>query len=97
MFERMKEKRKTAVAVEYNPEDQAPVIVASGHGFLADKIVTVAKEEGVPIHEDAPLADTLSKLQIGECIPKELYSVVAEVLVYVDDCDRIKKKLNYKK
>lgn len=97
MFGQKKSERKTAVALEYNPEEQAPKIVATGKGILADKIVDVAQKERVPVHEDAPLANTLSKLEIGEYIPKELYSVVAEVLVYVDQMDHMKKKLNWKK
>lgn len=97
MFGQKKSERKTAVALEYNPEEQAPKIVATGKGILADKIVDVAQKEGVPVHEDAPLANTLSKLEIGEYIPKELYSIVGEVLVYVDKMDHIKKKLNWKK
>ena len=93
MFGQKKSERKTAVALEYNPEEQAPKIVATGKGILADKIVDVAQKEGVPVHEDAPLANTLSKLQIGDMIPPELYEVVAEILVFVDDMDRMKAKL----
>ena len=44
------------------------------------------------MHEDSKLADTLSKLEIGEMIPPELYEVVAEILVFVDAMDRIKAK-----
>ena len=47
----------------------------------------------VPIYEDSKLADTLSKLEIGEMIPPELYTVVAEILVFVDECDKIKGKV----
>lgn len=90
-------KKKTAVAIEYNPDEMAPKIIASGKGYLADKIITTAKEAKVPVHQDAPLANTLSKLEIGEYIPKELYEVVAEILVYVDDCDHIKKKMSLKR
>ncbi|MDO5292088.1 MAG: EscU/YscU/HrcU family type III secretion system export apparatus switch protein [bacterium] len=90
-------RNKTAVALEYSPDEQAPKIIASGRGYLADKIVTAANESKVPVHQDAPLAKTLSKLEIGEYIPKELYGVVADILVYVDEADRIKKKLNLKK
>ena len=44
------------------------------------------------MHEDSKLADTLSKLEIGEMIPPELYEVVAEILVFVDAMDKIKAK-----
>lgn len=93
----MEQRRKTAVALSYQPEEQAPKIIASGKGQIADRMITVAANEGVPIHKDAPLANTLSKLEIGDYIPKELYEVVAEILVYVDSCDQLKNKLGITK
>ena len=85
-------KMKTAVALEYNPGEEAPKIIASGKGFLAEKIIEKAKESDVPVHKDEHLAQSLSRLEIGDYIPKELYQVVAEVLLFVDRLDRIKAK-----
>jgi flagellar biosynthesis protein len=85
---------KTAVAIAYEPGDAAPKILATGKGKLADKIIEKAKENNVPTYKDGKLADTLSKLQIGDMIPPELYGVVAEILVFVDDMDRMKAKLD---
>ena len=87
---------KTAVAVAYEPGDRAPRILASGKGEVAEKIIEKAKESDVPLYKDNKLADTLSKLKIGDAIPPELYDVVAEVLVFVDDMDRLKAKLDGK-
>lgn len=87
------EKEKTAVALAYDPGDMAPKILATGKGALADKIIEKAKENDVPLYKDNKLANTLSKLQIGDMIPPELYEVVAEILVFVDDMDRMKSKL----
>lgn len=87
------EKKKTAVALEYDPGDQAPKIIASGRGVLADKIIETAKESNVPIHKDERLANTLSRLEVGDFIPPELYEVVAEVLMFVDRLDRIKERV----
>lgn len=87
------EKKKTAVALEYDPADQAPKIIASGRGILADKIIESAKENEVPIHKDERLANTLSKLEVGDFIPPELYEVVAEVLMFVDRLDHIKERV----
>ena len=53
-----------------------------------------AKENDVPFYQDNKLAETLSKLQIGDTIPPELYDVVAEILVFVDDMDKMKAKLS---
>lgn len=84
---------KIAVALSYDPSEEAPQIIASGKGYLADKIVEKAKEENIPLHKDSRLADTLSKLDIGESIPPELYGVVAEILLFVDKADKIKEKM----
>jgi flagellar biosynthesis protein len=85
--------RKTAVALSYDPDDQAPKVIATGKGYLADKIIEKAKETDVPLHEDAKLAKTLSELALGDYIPQELYEVVAEILVFVDRMDRLKSKV----
>lgn len=82
---------KTAVALSYETGDQAPKILATGKGYVAEKIIEAAKEENVPIHKDEKLATTLSKLEIGDYIPKELYGVVAEILVFVDRVEGVKK------
>ena len=89
-----KQKVKQAVALEYDPADSAPKVIAMGRGALADKIIEQAKQADVPIHKDDKLANTLSKLQIGEMIPPELYEVVAEILMFVDSMDKIKAKVS---
>ena len=86
-------KPKTAIALEYNPNEEAPKILATGKGVLAEKIIEKAQEAGVPLHRDDQLADTLSRLDIGDMIPPELYEVVAEILVFVDAMDKIKAKM----
>lgn len=88
-----KEKVKQAVALEYDPNDDAPRVIASGRGVLAERIIAEAKKADVPLHRDDKLADTLSKLEIGDMIPPELYEVVAEILLFVDHMDKIKNKL----
>ena len=87
------EKLKQAIALEYDPSDEAPRVIASGRGILAEKIIEKAKENDVPVHQDDKLADTLSRLYIGDMIPPELYEVVAEILVFVDSMDKIKGKI----
>lgn len=89
----IKKKNKQAIALEYNPnEDAAPKVIASGQGVLAERILEEAKKNKVPVHKDSKLADTLSRLEIGQEIPPELYEVVAEILVFVDAMDKIKAK-----
>ena len=90
----MEEKKiKQAIALSYDPNDDAPTVVASGKGVLAERIIEKAKESDVPLHRDDSLAETLSKLEIGEMIPAELYEVVAEILVFVDSMNKIKGKM----
>lgn len=86
-------KPKTAVALAYEPGEKAPKILAAGKGALAEKIIDAAEEADVPTYKDDKLADTLSRLEIGSMIPPELYQVVAEILVFVNDMDKIRQKL----
>ena len=88
-------KTKISVALEYTPGEEAPKIIASGKGALAERIIDKAKEADVPVYQDSKLANTLSKLEIGDMIPPELYGVVAEILVFVDECDRIRGKIKH--
>ena len=94
--ENNRKKPKQAVALEYDPRDIAPRILAIGKGQVAERIIETAKKEDIPIHRDEKLAKTLSKLEIGDTIPPELYEVVAEVLVFVDRLEKIRGKLNDK-
>lgn len=87
------QKAKQVIALEYDPADSAPKVIAMGRGALAEKIIEQAKQADVPVHRDDKLANTLSKLQIGDMIPPELYEVVAEILVFVDGMDKIKAKV----
>lgn len=73
---------KKAVALQYGPGDNAPVIVASGMGYLAEKIVETAAENGVPIYEDNSLSTILTQLQLGQEIPESLYQAIVEIYVY---------------
>ncbi len=94
MKETKKDKPKQAIALSYNPEEDAPKVIASGKGALAERIIEKAKEAEVPVHRDDKLADTLSRLEIGDMIPPELYEVVAEILIFVDAMDKIKAKMD---
>lgn len=90
---RNEEKVKTAVALAYEAGDVAPKILATGKGELAERIIEKGKAGNVPLYKDNKLANTLSKLEIGDTIPPELYDVVAEILVFVDDMDRLRSKI----
>jgi flagellar biosynthesis protein len=72
-----------AVALRYTDDLPAPLVVASGRGALAEAILRIAKESGVPVVADAPLLDSLMELDVDTLIPEELYGVIAELLVFV--------------
>ena len=82
-----REPAKRAAALHYRPGDGAPVIVASGMGHLAEKIVEVATDNGVPVYEDTSLATVLSQMQLGREIPEELYQAVVEIYLYFLEFD----------
>lgn len=73
---------KKAVALKYDGGDIAPVIVATGMGYTAERIVQAALEHDVPVYEDTSLATLLSRLELGEAIPPELYKLVVDIYVY---------------
>ncbi|NMO96137.1 EscU/YscU/HrcU family type III secretion system export apparatus switch protein [Paenibacillus lemnae] len=84
---------KKAVALKYSPgESEAPIVTAKGQGRLAETILERAKANGVPVQEDAALVEVLSKLDLDQQIPPELYQLVAEVLTYVYQTENRAKK-----
>jgi flagellar biosynthesis protein len=78
------EKPTQAVALRYDRErDNAPRVVAKGQGHVAQNIIAIAREHGVPLHEDPNLVTTLNALDLDMEVPPELYRAVAEVLVFI--------------
>ena len=76
--------RSRAVALTYDAGSMpAPKVSAVGQGEVAERIMALAKEHGVPIREDPDLVTLLAQFDVGEIIPPELYVVVAEVLAFV--------------
>ena len=81
----MKEKwMKKAAAIHYDQaKNWAPRVVAKGKGHIAHQIVQIARQHGVPLHEDRNLANVLEALELESEIPAELYRAVAEILVFI--------------
>jgi len=76
--------QKKAIAIKYDKEQgDAPVVLASGKGQIAEQIIKAAREAGLEITQDADLAELLAKVPVGTEIPVELYQAVAEVLAFV--------------
>jgi len=76
-------KLRRAAALRYDKSASgAPKVVAAGAGLIADRIVEIAREQGVPVREDPALAEALARLELEQEIPSELFVAVAEVLVW---------------
>ncbi|MBW1914988.1 MAG: EscU/YscU/HrcU family type III secretion system export apparatus switch protein [Deltaproteobacteria bacterium] len=74
---------KKAVALKYDTEKgSAPKVSAKGHGMVAETIIELAREEGIPISEDSDLVSSLVKLDLEDEVPRELYMAVAEILAF---------------
>ena len=72
-----------AAALKYNAgKNKAPVVIASGSGYIADKVAEIAEENGIPVYRDAALSIMLSQLNLGSEVPEELYSAIVEIYVY---------------
>lgn len=82
--ENSRAKRNKAVALRYRvDEDPAPVVIASGYGQIADKIIGVAEEKGIPVYKDDSAASMLCMLEVGRNIPPELYEVIAAIYMQI--------------
>ena len=80
----MNERMKNAVALQYRHQvDRAPKVVAKGQGIIAERIIEIAAEHHIPLKRDPALIEVLSKMDLDQEIPPELYRAVAEVLAYV--------------
>lgn len=82
---------KKAVALKYEPgKSNAPRVTAKGKGLLAERIIEIAREQGIPVSEDPDLVAALIRLEFDEEIPPELYKAVAEILAFAYRLNRLK-------
>lgn len=91
-FNMMKRKQvngPAAAVLKFDKEvDEAPRVVAKGRGYVAEKIIETAREHGVYLQEDPVLVENLLDIDLGDCIPPQLYAVIAEILVFVWQIDK---------
>jgi flagellar biosynthesis protein len=79
-----RKKKEKVVALKYDVLKQgAPRVVAKGQGSLAERMLEVAREHGIPLKHDPELVEILSQLEVGKDIPAELYQAVAEVMIFI--------------
>jgi flagellar biosynthesis protein len=84
-------KIKKVAALKYENGYNAPIVTAAGMGVIADKIIEKAEDNDVPIVYNKEMAELLTKVDVGESIPAELYDVIAKIIVYVMDMDKNKR------
>ncbi len=78
-----------AAVVKYDEElGKAPVVVAHGKGRVAQQIIELAKENDIQIQEDSSLVANLLDMDLGDNIPPQLYSVMAEILLLIEEMDK---------
>jgi flagellar biosynthesis protein len=83
------EPRKRAVALKYDPTTAgAPKVVAKATGYAADRLLAIARANGVPIRDDPALVSVLSRLKIDQEIPPQLYRAVAAILAFLHNANR---------
>ncbi|MGZ4195994.1 MAG: EscU/YscU/HrcU family type III secretion system export apparatus switch protein [Solirubrobacteraceae bacterium] len=80
--------KRRATALSYEHGDHAPRVTATGTGLVAERIIAAAREAGVPVREDRALAQALGSLELGDDVPEELWTAVAETLAWAYKLDR---------
>ena len=76
-------KKQTAIALSYPKDFPAPFIVAKGKGYVAEKILELAEENGIPVVKEELATDVLSLYDIGSFIPEETYEVIAGIFAFL--------------
>ncbi len=84
----MSQTREVAIALGFNSADEAPKVLAAGHGHIARKILEIARQQDVHVHEHENLAEILANVPVGCEIPEEAYQLVAEILAFLYRTDR---------
>ncbi len=84
---------KKAAVLKYNKvQDAAPRLVAKGKGYLAERIIALAKEHGIPIVENAELLKVLLELDENQYVPEIIYQVIAEIYAFIIKLDESYEK-----
>ncbi len=88
------QKNLKAVAIKYDKNEVAPSIVAKGKGEIAQNIINKASNNNIAVYEDKKLVEDLLNIDIGDHIPEELYEVVAKILIFISDLDKLESYRN---
>ncbi|PRO66969.1 flagellar biosynthesis protein FlhS [Alkalicoccus urumqiensis] len=88
---RKKVSGRSAAVLRYDEAggDNEPQVIASGRGYVAERILALAEENGIPMEEDTFLLENLIDLDLGEQVPPQLYAVIAEILLLLEEMERM--------
>lgn len=79
----------SAAVIRYEEgKDDAPTVVAHGKGSIASQIIALAKENDIPLQEDASLVGNLIDMDLGQSVPPQLYAVIAEILLMIEEIEK---------
>ncbi|MDQ0256210.1 flagellar biosynthesis protein [Evansella vedderi] len=79
----------SAAVIRYDESSgEEPKVIAQGKGYVAEKILALAKEHDIPMEEDAGLLENLLDMDLGDNIPPQLYGVMAEILLLIEEMER---------
>ncbi|MFA6936869.1 MAG: EscU/YscU/HrcU family type III secretion system export apparatus switch protein [Treponema sp.] len=92
----MNKKVKTAIALKYPANADAPFITAKEKGALAQRMIEIARENNIPLVEDKVLTNVLTVQEIGKCIPEETWSTVAKIFAYIQKVENENAERFYK-
>lgn len=80
---------KTAAVIRYDKDNgSTPTVIAQGKGHVANKIIEMAKAHDIPMQEDPTLVSNLIDMDLGDNIPPQLYSVIAEILLLIEEMEK---------
>jgi len=83
-------RHKKAAALKYDPKtDSAPLVTAKASGIAAKKLLQKAREENIPIENNEDLVEVLARINIGDEIPEELYTIIAEILSFIYELEEL--------
>lgn len=78
----------TAAVIRYDENDGAPKVVAHGKGYIAERIIELAKQNNIAMQEDPLLVENLLDMDLGDSIPPQLYQVMAEILLMIEEMEK---------
>ncbi|WP_227394298.1 EscU/YscU/HrcU family type III secretion system export apparatus switch protein [Jeotgalibacillus aurantiacus] len=78
----------SAAVIRYDEKEGSPQVVAQGSGALAERILALAKEHNIHLEEDNSLLSDLLDIDLGDTIPPQLYSVIAEILILIEEMEK---------